>query len=301
MIRAEEEHRPATLDSIAWPLQVWFMKIGAFQFDIAHRNPEENMRRILNGTLQLDVDLLVLPELCTSGYLLSPSEARELAVTLPGKGADPFVEIAQRLKCWVVAGVIEQDGELLYNSTLIVGPNGWIGHQRKLHTTRLEQQIFASGSTFKTFTLGPACIGVVTCFDAWFPEISRGLTRDGAQILCQPAAFGGSRTLDVMRVRSMENRVFSVTSNRLGKESHAGLDVEFCGRSQIVDCDGAVLASAHETAENLVVDVDLAQANSKANAMCADLSAEWNRYYPNSARPLEQRICPLETRRVRHF
>lgn len=255
------------------------MKIGAFQFDVARGNREENLRRILNGTLRLEVDLLILPELCTTGYLLSPSEAREMAIALPGEGVEPFISLAQRLNCWVVAGVIEKSGELLYNSTLIVGPNGWVGRQRKLHITRLEQEIFASGSTFETFLLGPARIGIVTCFDAWFPEISRGLTREGAQILCQPAAFGGSRTLDVMRVRSMENRVFSITANRLGRESRDGLEVEFCGRSQIVDCDGIVMAGAHETARSLVVEVDLDQASCKANAMCADLSAEWNRYY----------------------
>lgn len=259
------------------------MKIGLYQFEVVQNEREENLRRIGDGARGLDVELLVLPELCTSGYLLSPEQARQHAIQLPGDGVRPFVCLAESLGAWVVAGVIEEDGAHLYNTTLIVGPQGWVGRQRKVHLTRLERGLFTPGAELQPFALGAATIGVVTCFDAWFPEVSRQLTRSGAQLLCQPAAFGGPRTLEVMRVRSMENHVFSITANRLGREARGGLTVEFRGESQIVDCNGDVLLSAGNEERALVADVDLSLADSKANVMCADISEEWSRYYSASS------------------
>src|SRR5690606_15396811 len=101
-------------------------------------------------------------------------------------------------------------------TAVVVGPNGFVGKQRKLHTTTLEERIFDRGTQLNTFILGTASVGIVTCFDAWFPEASRELCVRGTQLLCQPAAFGGQQTLDLMRTRSMENRVFSATANRTG-------------------------------------------------------------------------------------
>lgn len=256
------------------------MKIGLFQFDVVPRNPRENLRRIVHGTRQLDVDLLVLPELCTSGYLLTPVEAAEFAIALPGDQIAPFVDLARQLQACVVAGVIEKDQGGLFNSALVVGPDGWIGSQRKLHITRLEQPLFRPGDALETFSFRGATFGILTCFDAWFPEASRRLTRKGAQLLCQPAAFGSTRTLDIMRIRSLENAVFSVTANRIGDETRDGVDASFCGNSQIVDPSGDVVAQANAEEQAIVVDVDLQRAKVKQAPMCSDLAREWERYYP---------------------
>lgn len=206
------------------------MKVGLFQYNVEPKAPEENLRRIAGGTRGLDVELLVLPELCTSGYLLTRQEAEQLAIELPSDGLGPLVGVAQELDAWIVAGIIEREEDRLYNSTVIVGPRGLEGVQRKVHLTSLERRLFSRGDSFRAFALGTLQIGVVTCFDAWFPEASRQLVRNGAQLLCQPAAFGGRRTLEVMRVRSMENHVFSVTANRLGEEQQGDISVHFAAR-----------------------------------------------------------------------
>lgn len=85
----------------------------------------------------------------------------------------------------------------------------------------------------------------------WFPEACRELTRRGAQLLCQPAAFGGTQTLEIMRVRSMENHLLSVTANRIGRETSGDLTVDFRGESQIVDCHGRDF-SAQGTSQGLL-------------------------------------------------
>ncbi len=254
------------------------MRLGVFQFDVVPRELEENLRRITEGTRQLQVDLLILPELCTSGYLLNREQAERLAIELPGEGIAPFEQLAKRLSAWVVAGVIEKSGAGLYNTALVVGPNGWVGKQRKLHLTTLEAPLFQRGTELRTFELDSDVLGIVTCFDSWFPEACRDLARRGAQLLCQPAAFGGTQTLEIMRVRSMENHVFSATANRVGTEANAELTAHFRGESQIVDCHGRILAAAGSAEAALVAEVDLASARLKRNAMCADLTKEWGRY-----------------------
>lgn len=256
------------------------MKIGLYQYDVAREAPAENLRRIDQGTRKLDVDLLVLPELCTSGYLLSRSEAWRQSVEIPSDGLAPLARIAERLGAWLVAGVIERESDRLYNTTVLVGPRGCEGRQRKVHLTSLEQKLFSAGTDFQSFQLGAAKVGVVTCFDAWFPEASRQLARSGVQLLCQPAAFGGPSTLEVMRVRSLENHVFSVTANRIGAESRNDVRASFRGESQIVACDGRVVARAGAEPAAVLARLDLAQANDKSAPMCADLSVEWQRYYP---------------------
>jgi len=264
------------------------MKIGLYQFDVVQHAPQDNLRRILEGTTALDVELLVLPELCTSGYLLSRQDALRHAIALSSDDIAPFVRIARRLDAWVVAAVVERDAQRLYNTSVLVGPRGLVGSQRKVHLTALEHRVFTAGTEFQTFTLGELRLGVVTCFDAWFPEACRQLVRDGAQLLCQPAAFGSKRTLQVMKVRSMENHVFSVTANRLGEEQMGDVHAHFRGESQIVDCDGEILAQAGDEPTALVADLDVTQADAKTNVMCEDLSAEWSRYYARSS-PLQAR------------
>jgi predicted amidohydrolase len=254
------------------------MRLGVFQFDVVPCELEENLRRITEGTRQLQVDLLILPELCTSGYLLNREQAERFAIELPGPGIAPFEHLAKLLSAWVVAGVIEKSGAALYNTALVVGPNGWVGKQRKLHLTTLEAPLFQRGTELRTFELRSDVLGIVTCFDSWFPEACRDLARRGAQLLCQPAAFGGTQTLEIMRVRSMENHVFSATANRVGREGTAELTVHFRGESQIVDCHGRILAAAGSDEATIVADVDLPSARLKRNAMCADLTKEWERY-----------------------
>lgn len=255
------------------------MRVGVCQFEVVLGAREENLRRIAGGLRGLDVELLVLPELCTSGYLLTRDEAWRHAIEIPGEGLAPFVQIAKELNACVVVGIVERAGDSLYNSTAVVGPEGWLGTQRKVHLTRLEKPLFASGEAFHTFAFGGLTLGVVTCFDAWFPEACRQLTRDGAQLLCQPAAFGGRTTGEVMRVRALENHVFAATANRLGREARGDLVANFRGESQIVDCDGQLLASAQSDPAALTADIDISRANEKANAICDDLSKEWIRYY----------------------
>ncbi|MCG8642661.1 MAG: hypothetical protein MI862_23245, partial [Desulfobacterales bacterium] len=116
------------------------------------------------------------------------------------------------------------------------------------------------------------------CFDSWFPELCRALTLKGAQIICHPANFGGRMSLEIMKVRAMENMVYTVTSNRIGTEENGNISAKFCGESQIISWNGDVLSCADDQDSIFVTEVDPKQALKKSNVMCQDLLYELNFY-----------------------
>lgn len=117
-----------------------------------------------------------------------------------------------------------------------------------------------------------------SCFDSWFPEACRMLTLQGAQILCHPANFGGSKSLDVIKVRALENALFTVTANRVGSEQGRDFSAEFLGESQIVGCDGEILQSVGGEETVVIIEIDPEQARRKSNIICEDLQEEWDFY-----------------------
>ena len=104
------------------------------------------------------------------------------------------------------------------------------------------------------------------------------LVAAGAELLCCPSNFGGPDSLDVFRVRALENRVFVIVANRIGGELLGDIDAQFRGESRVIAPDGTVLchAEGHEALD--VIEIDLTAAHVKASVMSRDLAAEWARY-----------------------
>jgi hypothetical protein len=127
--------------------------------------------------------------------------------------------------------------------------------------------------------------GVLTCFDLWMPEAARLLVRQGAQLLCCPANYGGPWTTQLARMRAMENATPLICANRTGVEMYAGVEATFRGESQIVGPMGEVWTSAtEETALGLSI-IDPTAHILKANPMCDDLMEEASRYALSGPHP----------------
>jgi N-carbamoylputrescine amidase len=132
---------------------------------------------------------MVLPELCNSGYVFDTrEEAWELSEPIPGgPSTDAWMKYAAKRGVYIVAGMPEKDGDKLYNAAVIVGPEGYIGKFRKLHLWDEERLFFELGNLgCPVFNLPFGRIGILICFDAWFPETARLLTLQGADIICDP-------------------------------------------------------------------------------------------------------------------
>ena len=198
------------------------------------------------------VDLLVYPELCTTGYdFIDTAEARDLAQPFfEGDESALAKELAADLDAVVVLGYAERAGDLVYNSALMALPDGTTHNYRKLHLFSRETEIFAPGDTAPRAVETPAGrLGMMICFDWFFPETARLLALDGAQVIVHPSNLVMPYCQKAMYARCVENRVFAITTNRIGEESRAGRTLNFTGQSQIMDPQGNVLAHASANGE----------------------------------------------------
>ena len=218
--------------------------IALLQFKPIRKNTEKNIREIKKSLAGVKADLIVLPELSNSGYLYeSPGELEPFSEE--NTGHDPYlnalIELAKTTNAAIVTGYAEKDGASLYNSAIALSPDGPITNYRKTHLFDHEKNLFQPGDTgFKVFEWKNVRIGMMICFDWIFPEACRCLALAGAQVIAHPANLVLPFCQNAMITRSLENRVFTVTANRIGKENLADVELNFTGMSQITDPSGAI-------------------------------------------------------------
>ncbi len=244
------------------------MKVGFLQFQVKFGEPEANRAtaRRLIGNEQFD--LLVLPELCFSGYFM-PSRETAAELAEPHSSGVSFAwaeELASNGNGAVVFGFPERANGNLFNSAAAVLPDGTTHLYRKTHLFNLEKEWFDPGdSGFGVFEFRGMRIGMMICFDWTFPEAARTLMLKGADIICHPSNLVMPFCQDAMVTRCLENRVFAITSNRTGADRQGDREFSFTGKSQITGCRGEVLARADGFSDALTfAKIDPTEARDKA-------------------------------------
>ncbi|TET23723.1 MAG: acyltransferase [Candidatus Stahlbacteria bacterium] len=250
------------------------MHAALLQFAPIRGDKESNFRKIkkLCGSTQLD--LLVLPELATTGYLFgSKEELALLAEAFPGGQTSEFLtELAGTIGGHVVCGVAEKEGEILYNSAVLFSPQGHLGTYRKVHLFDKEKELFEPGNVgFPVFDLGEAKIGMMVCFDWIFPESARSLALAGAEIICHPANLVLPYCPRAALTRAIENHVFYLLSDRIGAEQSRGEELSFIGQSRILGTKGEILASLGEEEALITAEIDPSLAGDKYVTSCNHL------------------------------
>ncbi|MCI1280038.1 MAG: acyltransferase [Nitrospira sp.] len=245
------------------------MRVGYFQFDPVFGAVARNLDYVSARLGQIDADLIVLPELFATGYqFVSQEEVFQLAESVPdGVTTKRLADMAARRGMTIVAGLPELDGRRCFNSAVVVGPNGFIGCYRKTHLFFEETLWFTPGdSGFQVWDIGMAKVGVMICFDWYYPESARTLALQGAEIIAHPSNLVLPHCPDSMVTRCLENRVFSVTANRIGSEARGGKErLTFIGMSEVVGPRGRILHRAPRETEDLtIVEIDPAEARIKA-------------------------------------
>ncbi len=220
-------------------------------------------------------NLAVLPELCNTGYVFqSRAEARSLAEAIPdGETARTWEAAARRLGLHLVAGITELDGERLFNSAVVIGPDGLIGRYRKVHLWADEALYFTPGDLgFPVFDTPLGKIGCHICYDCWFPESFRLAALQGAEILCVPTNWVPIPGQDPKREAmaniivmgaAHSNSVFVAAADRVGTERGQ----PFIGQSLIVSHTGWPVAgpASPDGEEILYATINLADARRKRN------------------------------------
>ncbi|OEF97467.1 nitrilase [Desulfuribacillus alkaliarsenatis] len=196
-------------------------------------------------------DLIVLPELWTTGYYLSKEAFITLAERQDGRTISLLQEEASRSGATIVCPFVEKnDADQIFISAAIIDGDGSLaGVVRKSLLWGREQQIFTKGDiTYPVFTTSFGTIGVLICYEMEFPEPSRILALEGAEIIVCPSVWslGASRRWDIqLPARALDNTVYVFGVNTVGNNS--------CGKSKLVSPLGDILAQASDSREEVLI------------------------------------------------
>ncbi len=246
------------------------MLIACIQMEPVIGDKPTNIARsigFIETAVERGAELVVLPELANTGYVFRDrQEAAELAEPVPGgETTAAWSEIASRRNITIVAGITERAGDTLFNSAVVIGPDGYIGRFRKVHLWGDEKKVFSPGDLgFPVFQMPFGRLAVAICYDGWFPETFRAAALQGADILCVPTnwvpmpgqpADRHAMANTLVMAGAHSNNLFVACADRIGVERGQ----PFEGQSLIVDRHGWPIAgpASRHREEILIAEIDL--------------------------------------------
>lgn len=243
--------------------------VAAAQTDPHLRDKDHNLGVIDMFTRQVaeqGARLVVFPECAVNGYRYDSAEAAVAdAETVPGPATERLTALAGETGCYLAVGIVERDGDQLYNCASLVGPDGVIGKYRKTHLPfqAVDRFVAPGNMPFPVFDTTLGRIGLLICYDMRFPEPARVLALAGVQVIANLTALpepGWPQPDFMLQTRAAENRVFVVCADRVGTETGC----RFIGRSTIISPEGVKLAAADDRNEMAIVaEIDPAEADRK--------------------------------------
>ncbi|MCH7988633.1 MAG: hypothetical protein IID46_05700 [Planctomycetes bacterium] len=212
-------------------------------------------------------EFALFPELLVHGHC-TPN-TWELAEAVPdGPSTKRIAELAKKYSLFLSVGLSEKENDLVYNTQILVGPEGYIGKQRKIHLSRDEVLFYKGGRELPVFDIGKCKVGTVICYDNLFPELARILALRGADLLLMPhaariemwtddpqsIAAARQATYDQFassfRMRARENSCFAIVADQAGRagyvENHpkdSPAQPHHAGAAMIINPDGKLLAA----------------------------------------------------------
>jgi predicted amidohydrolase len=245
------------------------MKIAAVQMDVAIGRVAANVEKmisLLRKTASEGVAITIFPECSATGYCFDDlAEAREFAEPVPGPITDRMAAVCEETGTFAVFGMLEAVGDAVYNAAVLAGPQGVVGSYRKIHLPFLGADMFTTygDRPFAVHAAGDVRVGLNICYDSAFPESSRILALQGADLIALPTNWPpGAECVaeNAINTRAMENAVYYAAVNRVGTER----GITFIGRSRICGPAGETLAVGSETDEQILyAEIDPARARNK--------------------------------------
>jgi omega-amidase len=220
---------------------------AAIQFNVKQGDVDANLayvRAALKRAADQGAQLAVLPEMWSSGFAYR--NLNELALRTAGI-VEELLELSRQLKLVIVGSMPEPNGDKVFNTAYVVDNGRLAGTYRKLHLFSLlgEEKAFSGGDQWLLADTSVGKIGVIICYDLRFPELSRRLALEGAQVICVPAQWPKPREEHwraLLRARAIENQLFVVSANVCGLVGK----LDFFGMSMIINPKGEVLAEVGE-------------------------------------------------------
>jgi len=237
------------------------LKISLVQFTPVFDIPVDNLQQIAALLHGVETDIIVLPELCTTGYsFLSAEETFNAAEGPNGQSVTFFKYLAGEHKAMVIAGFAEKSGDKVYNSALIALPGGELKVYRKTHLFFREKACFDEGNSgffVVQHPLKDCKVGVMICNDWRYPEAARSLALLGADLIACPSNLVSTVWRIGMQARALENKVYVAVANRCGTETRELEDgstqsLTFTGSSVLYNYNGEPVEQAGKTEQRVI-------------------------------------------------
>lgn len=253
-----------------------YMRAVCVQFRPEKLRRDENLGRIVeyvDGVAEKSPHLIVFPECALSGYALTRMEVRMMAEPIPGPSTEAIQKACKRNLVYVVVGLIERSGSKTYNAAVTIGPEGVVGKYRKTHLPfqGADRYVDPGDTPYEPINLRVGRIGVLICYDIFFPETVRALTLKGAELIVVPANWAKGvefYTDHIVFTRALENHVNLIAVNRVGEEGA----FKFYGESRILNPSGRVLAEASSSESILYAELNM---NEPRNKRIVRIPGEW--------------------------
>lgn len=245
------------------------MRIAGVQMDIELGDVPGNLRRMIahhRAARAAGAELTIFPECALTGYCFSSlDEARPFAEPISGPSVHAMAAACAEIGGTVVFGMLESDGDAIYNALALVGPKGLMGSYRKTHLPFLGVDMFTTygDRPFAVHEVNGIRVGMCICYDGGFPEPARCLALLGADLIVLPTNWppGAEPAAEyAINTRAMENTVYYAAVNRVGTER----GVTFIGRSRICDPLGKSMAVADDASTTILyADIDVSRSRNK--------------------------------------
>lgn len=201
--------------------------VAGVQMDVIIGDTEINLERMsawLEDEQIRSAQLVVFPECALCGYCFeTKAEAMFVAEPIPGPSTTRMLELAKLHNKHLAFGMLERDGDNLYNSCVLLGPRGIVGVYRKIHLPFLGVDRFVTRGTdpMQVYEVGEMRVGMHICYDASFPEATRVLALKGADLVILPTNWppGADTFAEYLpNARALENHIYFLAVNRVGVE-----------------------------------------------------------------------------------
>ncbi len=238
------------------------IRVAALQMASLSEDKAGNLKKAAELLQGEPWDLAVLPELFATEFFATVKDPAlfRLAEPIQGTIVTEMAKVAKKMKGYLVVPFFERgEADICYNSAAFVGREGQVlGVYRKTHipfTRTYEKYYFSPGGQFPVFETDFGKVGVLICYDRWYPEAWRKLILQGAEIVCIPISswkFQGFSEISMwkplLQIRARENLAYAAAANRVGKEG----EFFYIGRSLVANPRGEVVGELGETEERLL-------------------------------------------------
>lgn len=252
------------------------LKMALLQIDSNQKDIAGNLEKIITrveGAAREGANLMVSCELGLSAFLMSREEYLQVAQTAPGPATDTVGAAARKANAWVLFGLPEKDGDKLYNSVAVIGPDGAVKKvYRKTHLWLTEHQTFDIGNELCIFDTEFGTVGSAICYDIMFPEYIRAIAAAGAGIITHSTGMVTTEDCDkfawdpefynaFIRTRAWENQIYIPSCNRAGNDQF----LYFLANSCVAAPWGEIMGKLGEAEGTLVVESDFAKLDAWKN------------------------------------